>query len=175
MRPIWRTTGARMFARSCGMTTLVVLTAAFAGTLPAMQNSGSSQSTQPPQSSSDQQGQTQTPPASSKEKKEKKENEAPQTRLRIEVTAAETGKPIANASVYIRFESGHTFLLHKEKQAELNFKTNQEGVVKIPDVPQKRVLIQVVAPGWHTYGKWYDFDKDDETVQIKLEKPPKWY
>jgi hypothetical protein len=47
--------------------------------------------------------------------------------------------------------------------------------VKVTEVPQGKILIQVVAKGWHTYGKWYEFNTDAETVQIKLDPPPRWY
>jgi hypothetical protein len=83
-------------------------------------------------------------------------------------------KPVANASVYVRYnESGGLF--HHDKLAELSFKTNQEGSLKVPEVPKGKVLIQVIAKGWHTFGKWYDVDKDDQTIAIKLEPPPHWY
>jgi hypothetical protein len=116
--------------------------------------------------------QTQTPPPDKKDK-DKKSSEPATVKLRIEVTGAD-GKPVGNASVYIRFnESGGLF--HRDKLAELNFKTNQDGSVKVTDVPQGRILIQVVAKGWHTFGKWYEFNTDSETVQIKLDPPPHWY
>lgn len=96
------------------------------------------------------------------------------SRLRIEVTGVDADKPINNASVYIRWdETGG--LLHKKRQAELDFKTNEDGSVKVPEVPKGKILIQVVAQGWHTFGKYYDIEKDEETIQIKLDKPPHWY
>jgi hypothetical protein len=94
-------------------------------------------------------------------------------RLRIEVTGND--KPIGNASVYVKFyeTSG---LFHKEKLAEMNFKTNEDGSVKAPDVPRGKVLIQVIAKGWHTYGKWYDIEEAEQTIQIKLVPPSThWY
>lgn len=105
--------------------------------------------------------------------KQDKGSEPPTTRLRIEVTSP-TGKPVGNASVYIRFPET-AGILHKEKLAELNLKTNDDGTAKTPEVPQGKILIQVVAKGWHTYGKWYDIEKPEETLQIKLEEPPHWY
>jgi hypothetical protein len=27
----------------------------------------------------------------------------------------------------------------------------------------------------HTYGKWYDIEKDQDTIAIKLEPAPRWY
>jgi len=107
------------------------------------------------------------------DKKEKKSSEPATVKLRIEVTSPD-GKPVGNASVYVRFnESGGLF--HRNKLAEMSFKTNQDGSVKVTDVPQGKILIQVIAKGWHTFGKWYDIETDSETVQIKLEAPPHWY
>lgn len=111
---------------------------------------------------------------SPKGKKEKKSDQPQMVKLKIRVTAGDQDKAVDNASVYIRYdEPGGLF--HRNKQAELNFKTNQEGSVKVPEVPRGKVLIQVVAKGWHTFGKWYDVENEDETIQIKLEKRTKWY
>ena len=95
------------------------------------------------------------------------------TKIRITVVDP-NGKPVESASVYVRYnESGGLF--HKDKLAELNFKTNQQGALKVPEVPQGRVMIQVIAKGWHTFGQWYDMNQDEETIAIKLEQPVKWY
>lgn len=95
------------------------------------------------------------------------------TKLKILVSSNE-GKPIGNASVYVRFNvSGG--LLHHDKLAELDLKTNQDGSVKVPPIPKGKIMIQVVAKGWHTYGKWYDIDKDEDSVSIQLAPPPHWY
>lgn len=100
-------------------------------------------------------------------------NDAGTTRLKLVVTNSQD-KPVANASVYIRFGDPGKFF-HKDRLAEMNFKTNSDGSVKIPDVPVGKVLIQIVAKGLHTYGKWYDITKDSDTIQIKLDPPPHWY
>jgi hypothetical protein len=95
------------------------------------------------------------------------------TRLRIRVIDANE-KPVGNASVYVRYYTAGGFL-HHEKLEELNFKTNQDGSVKVPEIPQGKILIQVIAKGWHTYGKWYDVEQSEESVPIKLDPPPHWY
>jgi hypothetical protein len=134
-------------------------------TATATQNQSSTPAQPPP-------AQTQTPPPDKKDK-DKKSSDPATIKLRIEVTGAD-GKPVGNASVYVRYnEPGGLF--HHDKLAELNFKTNQDGSVKVTDVPQGKILIQVVAKGWHTFGKWYEFNTDAETVQIKLDPPPHWY
>jgi hypothetical protein len=33
----------------------------------------------------------------------------------------------------------------------------------------------VIAKGLHTFGKWYDIEKDQDTIAIKLEAAPHWY
>jgi hypothetical protein len=95
------------------------------------------------------------------------------TRLKIVVRSSED-KPVGNASVYVRFNEAGGFL-HKDKLAELSFKTNEDGTVKVPPVPIGKILIQVVAKGLHTYGKWYDIGKNPDTIEITLEKIPHWY
>ena len=110
----------------------------------------------------------------SNSKGEEKSKESDTTNLRVEITAGDKNNPVDNASVYVRFER-HGGMLHKDKKVELNLRTNQEGVTKVPDVPRGKVLIQVIAPGWKTFGQWYTLDKEEETIKIKLEKPPHWY
>jgi len=94
-------------------------------------------------------------------------------RLRIEVTAGERNKPVDSASVYVRYVEERK--LRKDKKIEMNVKTNKEGIVRVPEVPKGRVLIQVIAEGWKTFGRWYEITADEEVVKIKLEKPPRWY
>ena len=91
-------------------------------------------------------------------------------KIKIHVTAGGENKPVANASVYVRYAENK-----KEKLAELDLKTNEDGTVKVPELPKGRMLIQVVAPGWKTFGKYYDLEKDEEEVTIHLENRPRWY
>ena len=133
----------------------------------------------PPPTSADKSNAQSTPKdseksaAPAKQDKAKKSDDPPLAKLKIHVTDSKD-KPVDNASVYIRFnESGGLF--RKDKLSEMNFKTNQDGSVKVPDVPQGKILIQVVAKGLHTYGKWYEVDTDEESVEIKLEPAPHWY
>jgi hypothetical protein len=106
-------------------------------------------------------------------KDDKKSSDSGTTRLKIRVTAND--KPISNAAVYVRFNTPGGFL-RKDKLAELDFKTNDDGSVKVPEIPRGKILIQVIAKGWHTYGKWYDVETDEESIQVKLEPPAThWY
>jgi hypothetical protein len=133
--------------------------------------SGFAQETHPSQGTPPDAVQQEQP--SSPDKKRDKSADSLTTKIRIHVTDA-NDKPVSNASVYVRYYESGGFLRH-EKLSELSFKTNQEGSVKTPAIPQGKILIQVIAKGWHTFGKWYDIDKDEESVSIKLEPPPHWY
>jgi hypothetical protein len=110
------------------------------------------------------------------EKSEKKSDEGDKegtTRLRIEVVAGEKDEPVDSASIYVRFVRARALI--KDQKVEMNTKTNRSGVAVLPNVPRGKVAIQVIAPGWKTFGQWYDIDKAEQTVRIKLQKPPRWY
>jgi hypothetical protein len=94
-------------------------------------------------------------------------------RVTIEVTGGEKDTPVENASVYLKYVEEHK--LRKDKKYELNVKTNHEGIAHVPDAPLGKVLVQIVAEGWKTYGKWYEITEAKEPIKIHLERPPKWY
>jgi hypothetical protein len=97
---------------------------------------------------------------------------SPVNRITIEVTGGDANKAVENASVYVKTIEQH---LIKDKKFEVNVKTNQEGVAHVPDAPMGRVLVQIVADGWKTYGHWYDITEPKQVIKIHLERPPKWY
>jgi hypothetical protein len=94
-------------------------------------------------------------------------------RIRIEVVGGDTDTPVENASVYLKYVEERK--LRKDKKIQLNVKTNREGVAHIPDAPLGKVLVQVIAEGWKTYGKWIEITEPRQIIKIKLEKPPRWY
>jgi len=97
----------------------------------------------------------------------------PQSRITIEVTGGEKETPVENASVYFKYVEEHK--IKKNKTMELNVKTNRDGVAHVPDAPLGRVLVQVLAEGWKSYGRWLDLTDPKQTIKIHLERPPKWY
>jgi len=115
----------------------------------------------------------QNTPASSPQPKQDAPRPDPQSRITIEVTGGEKETPVENASVYFKYVEEHK--IKKNKTMELNVKTNREGVAHVPDAPLGRVLIQVLAEGWKSYGRWFDITDPKQTIKIRLERPPKWY
>jgi hypothetical protein len=94
-------------------------------------------------------------------------------RVRIEVVGGDTETPVENASVYLKYTEEHK--MRKDKKIQLNVKTNHEGIAHVPDAPLGKALVQVIAEGWKTYGKWVEITDPRQTIRIKLEKPPHWY
>jgi hypothetical protein len=94
-------------------------------------------------------------------------------RLTIIVTNGEDKKPVDSASVYVKFVE--TRKLAKDKKIEMNLKTNLSGICHVPDIPRGKFLIQVIAPGWKTFGEYYEVDQAEQTINIELARPPKWY
>jgi len=99
----------------------------------------------------------------------------PMTKLRIQVTT-QGGRPIDRASVIVRFVEGRSVAkLGKKIRTSWEMKTNQEGVAKIPEIPQGKILVQVIAKGYQTFGQTFDVDQEEKTVEVKLNPPQAQY
>ncbi len=96
---------------------------------------------------------------------------ADMTRLNI-VVKSQSGKPIDRASVVIRFIEGRSIVkLGKSIRTTYEMRTNQEGEVKMPEIPQGKIRVQVIAKGYQTYGEIHEIHHPDKTLEIK-HKPP---
>ena len=115
----------------------------------------------------------QSPDSSSPAPKSKTSKPDPQSRVTIEVSGGDKETPVENASVYFKYVEEHA--IKKNKTLELNVKTNRDGVAHVPDAPLGRVLIQVLAEGWKSYGRWFDITDPKQVIKVRLERPPKWY
>jgi hypothetical protein len=103
------------------------------------------------------------------------EDEEDMTRIRVEVKTT-GGKPIERAGVIVRFVEGRSIAkLGKKIRTSWEMRTNQEGVAKMPSLPQGKVMIQVIAKGFQTFGQTYDIDEAEKTIEIKLNRPQAQY
>lgn len=97
------------------------------------------------------------------------------TRLEIRVTT-QSGHPIDRASVVVKFVDGRSAVKFGAKiRKEWDVKTSQEGTVKIPPIPKGKILFQVRADNYQTYGKTIDIQDDEKVVEIKLNPPQPQY
>ena len=99
----------------------------------------------------------------------------PMTKLQIEVRNL-SDKPIERASVVVRFVSGHsTMKLGKKIITTWEVRTNQDGVAKVPELPQGQIRVQVIATGYQTFGQIFDVTETEKTIQVKLNPPQAQY
>ena len=94
---------------------------------------------------------------------------APPATTRIEVTILrnDDGDPIENAAVI--------FQLVGDK-GNMELKTNEDGKTVIDVLPTgSRVLVQVIAKGYQTYGQEYEIDKPEMALEVKLKRPGQQY
>jgi hypothetical protein len=100
---------------------------------------------------------------------------ADETNLKVVVTN-QNGKAIDNASVIIKFVQGRSKTKFGAKdRKEWDMKTNQEGTVKVPSVPQGKILIQIIAKNYQTFGETFDVEQQEKTIEIKLNPPQAQY
>jgi hypothetical protein len=97
------------------------------------------------------------------------------TKIRIEVKNLHD-KPIDRAAVIVRFVEGRSVVkLGKKVMTSWEVRTNQEGVAKIPSIPQGKIRIQVIAKGYQTFGQVFEIEEPEKTVEIKLNPPQAQY
>ena len=97
------------------------------------------------------------------------------TKLQIEVKNLD-GKPVDRASVIVRFVQGRSKVkLGKKITTRWELRTNQMGMAKIPPIPQGKILVQVIAKGYQTYGVTHEVDEEEKTIEVKLNPPQGQY
>jgi hypothetical protein len=99
----------------------------------------------------------------------------PMTKLRIEVKSL-SGKPIEQASVVVRFGGSRSVAkLGKKIITNWEVRTNQDGVAKIPALPQGSIRVQVIANGYQTFGQTFEVNEPEKTLEIALNPPQAQY
>ena len=101
--------------------------------------------------------------------------DSPMTKLKIDVRTL-SDKPVDRASVIVQFVEGRSIIkLGKKIHTRWEVRSNQEGIAKIPAIPQGKIRVQVIAKGFQTFGKVFDVDEEEKTLQIKLNPPQPQY
>ena len=97
------------------------------------------------------------------------------TKLTVHVLN-DSDKPVDRASVIVKFVQGRDYIkLGKKIRDTYELRTNQEGEASLPEIPQGKILIQIIAKGYQTYGQTLDVNEPERTVEIKLNPPQKQY
>ncbi len=100
---------------------------------------------------------------------------ADMTTLTIEVKSL-SDRPVERASVIVKFVKGRAKMkLGKKILKTWETRTNQDGVAKIPPIPQGTIQVQVIAKGYQTFGQVFDVDDEAKTIEVKLNPPQQQY
>ncbi len=91
----------------------------------------------------------------------------PTSRIQVTVLRNDDGKPIRNAAVVFHLEGD---------KGNMELKTDEDGKASIDVLPTgSKMLLQVLAKGFQTYGKDYTIDQPEMDLEVKLKRPAHQY
>ena len=95
------------------------------------------------------------------------DDEGPMSDLRFVVVRDYNGKPVRNAAVVLHPVNQKG----KQGRGGLELKTDNEGRTNIDGIPYGPLRIQVLAPGFQTFGEDYQINKPEMLITVKLKRP----
>jgi hypothetical protein len=81
------------------------------------------------------------------------------------------GKPVRNAGVVMHGVGKHD----KQDRGGLELKTDADGKASFDGVPYGKLRVQVLAPGFQTFGEDYEINQPTMEITIKLKRPEAQY
>ncbi len=99
------------------------------------------------------------------------ETEAPMSDLRFLVLRDYNGKPVRNAAVVLHPVNRKG----NQSRGGLELKTDNEGRTNIDGIPYGPLRVQVLAPGFQTFGEDYEINKPELEITVKLKRPGPQY
>jgi hypothetical protein len=93
--------------------------------------------------------------------------EKPQAKLKFLVLKAHNGKPVRNAAVVLHLVDKNG----KQAKGGFELKTDAEGKASFDGAPYGKLRVQVLTPGFQTYGEDVDIAEPEHAFVIKLKKP----
>ncbi len=101
-----------------------------------------------------------------------KKNESGQvSSLKFAVVKDDNGKPVRNAAVILHPVAQHG----KQSRGGFELKTNSEGETESDGIPYGMLRVQVIAPGFQTFGQDYSIDQPQKEITIRLKRPQGQY
>ena len=91
----------------------------------------------------------------------------PMSDLRFVVVRDYNGKPVRNAAVVLHPVTRKG----KQSRGGLELKTDNDGRTNIDGIPYGPLRVQVLAPGFQTFGEDYQIDKAEMVITVKLKRP----
>ncbi len=91
--------------------------------------------------------------------------------LKFAVLKDDNGKPVRNAAVILHPVAQHG----KQSRGGFELKTNSEGETESDGIPYGMLRVQVIAPGFQTFGQDYSIDQPQKEITIRLKRPQGQY
>jgi hypothetical protein len=101
----------------------------------------------------------------------KSQYDVPVAALSFVVVRDYNGKPVRNAGVVMHSVGKHD----KQDRGGLELKTDADGKASFDGVPYGKLRVQVLAPGFQTFGEDYDINQPTMEITIKLKRPEGQY
>ena len=99
------------------------------------------------------------------------DDEGPTASLKFVVVREASGKPVKNAQVVVHPMNRKG----KATKGEMDLKTDENGHASVDGVPYGQVEVQVLAPGFRTFGEDYEVKQASLEITVKLKRPGDQY
>jgi hypothetical protein len=87
--------------------------------------------------------------------------------LHFSVVKDDNNKPVRNASVVLHPVEKDG----KQAKGGIELKTDGEGKISADGMPYGPIRVQVLSPGFQTFGDDYQIDKPEMDIEIRLKRP----
>lgn len=95
----------------------------------------------------------------------------PMAQVTVTVVHGDDSKPLQNAAVVF-----HPRTADGENDGNMELKTNEQGRATLSIIPiGSKLLVQVIAPGYRTFGEEYDIPNEKKSIRVKLLPPDQQY
>ena len=95
----------------------------------------------------------------------------PTATLSFLIIKDESGRPVRNAAVVLHPVNAHG----KQGRGGYELKTDNDGKTHFDGVPYGKLRVQVLAPGFQTFGEDYEVGDSEREITIRLKRPQKQY
>ena len=102
---------------------------------------------------------------------QKDKDEEPTSWMYFVILKEDNGKPVRNAAVIMHPVNARG----KQERGGMELKTDADGKANFDGVPYGPLRVQVLAPGFQTYGEDYTVDRAKMEITIKVKRPQDQY
>ena len=95
----------------------------------------------------------------------------PTAALSFIILKDDNGKPVRNAAVVLHPVNAKG----KQGRGGFELKTDSDGKTHFEGVPYGKLRVQVLAPGFQTYGEDFDIGEVEKEITVRLKRPQKQF